>query len=350
MNLTELSRITGRSPDELKADIKERFKRIILADGLTLNGEIVEHYLSFVPKGPAAEVWEQTRPVVGSSGSVTAPADNGPTNTGAHGGVRKHGNEHTGGFRRTGNANRPRFANRPRGGRSEEDGCGATEQRTVRNFAPRTYPKELTDGELNARDMELLKALGSIRYPELKYTGELLKYCVDNKILIFIDTCSILNESFYDFYKLFIEAKGNSDYRLYVPYVVGEELKNLIRRDQDIKDKALEVLEFIGQEQEKGNLAVIGDDGDRRTNERGERVIHADRLIIEKLIYFRNDSRSSLFITQDHDATVDALKQNDWKSTRSNAVILVKKIVRGGCLVDNTNESDTDNPRLPIDN
>ena len=76
-------------------------------------------------------------------------------------------------------------------------------------------------------------------------------------------------------------------------------------------------------------------------------MIHADRVLIEKLIYFRNDSRSSLLITQDHGVTVDALKQNEWQSTKSNAQIIVKKIGREGVLIDNSR--DIKNPKLPID-
>lgn len=196
---------------------------------------------------------------------------------------------------------------------------------------------------------ELLAELDDIRYPERAYTKKLLRYCLDNKYLIFIDTCSLLNEHFMDFYQGYLDLKGRSP--LYVPYVVVEELKRIVldrRKDKALMDKAVEILKFIGQETEKNNIVQVGDEGDKRRNERGEKVIHADRLIIEKLIFFRNDARSSLFITQDFDATVDALKQNDWQSTKSNALILVKKITRGGALVNNT--KDTVNPSLPIDN
>lgn len=100
-------------------------------------------------------------------------------------------------------------------------------------------------------------------------------------------------------------------------------------------------------EETNNNVVTVGNENDKRANEHSEKVIHADRVIIEKLIFFRNDSKSSLFITQDFDATVDALKQNDWHSTKSSALILVKKISKKGVLIDNTKE--TVNPILPID-
>ena len=206
-------------------------------------------------------------------------------------------------------------------------------------------PKEPTEME------QLLAELDDIRYPDRAYTKKLLRYCLDNQYLIFIDTCSLLNEHFMDFYQGYLAQKGRAKSPLYVPYVVVEELKRIVldrRKDRALIDKAVAILQFIGQETEKNNIVQVGDEGDKRRNERGEKVIHADRLIIEKLIFFRNDARSSLFITQDFDATVDALKQNDWKSTKSNALILVKKITRGGALVNNT--KNTVNPPLPIDN
>lgn len=206
------------------------------------------------------------------------------------------------------------------------------------------------DPIISSNEKNCLEELDDIQHPELGYTKKFLKYCIDNKYLIFIDTCSLLNEHFRDFYKLYIRLKGLADGYLFVPYVVIEELKRIVldnKKEKAVVDKAIEVLRFIQDEEKKNNMVMVGNEDDKRANERGEKVIHADRVIIEKLIFFRNDSRSSLFITQDYDATVDALKQNDWHSSKSNAFILVKKIVKGGALVNNTKE--TVNPKLPID-
>lgn len=210
---------------------------------------------------------------------------------------------------------------------------------------------EVNKGQNNIDELQsCLDELNNIINPEIAYTKKLLKYCIDKKYLIFIDTCSLLNDNFDDFYKLYISQKGNSDIRLYIPYVVTEELKKIAtdnRKEKELSDKAIRILMFISEEEVKQNIFMVGNESDKRTNEHGKKVIHADRVIIEKLIFFRNDARSSLFITQDFDATVDALKQNDWHSSKSSALILVKKIIKGGALADNTKE--TVNPRLPID-
>lgn len=202
----------------------------------------------------------------------------------------------------------------------------------------------------SSEEKNCLEELIDIQHPELGYTKRFLRYCIDNKYLIFVDTCSLLNDHFSDFYKLYINQKGAKRGHLFVPYVVIEELKRIVienKKEKDVVEKAIGILRFIQEEEKKQNIVMVGNENDKRANECGEKVIHADRVIIEKLIFFRNDSRSSLFITQDFDATVDALKQNDWHSSKFSAFILVKKIIKGGALVDNTKE--TVNPKLPID-
>ena len=66
--------------------------------------------------------------------------------------------------------------------------------------------------------------------------------------------------------------------------------------------------------------------------------------MLEKLIYFRNDSQSCMLITQDYGLTVDALQQNESHSSKSSALVLVKKIGKGGALLDNTD--DVKNPKV----
>ena len=202
----------------------------------------------------------------------------------------------------------------------------------------------------SSEESECLDELIGIQQPKVTYTKKFLKYCIDNRFLIFVDTCSLLNDNFMDFYRIYIDQRGSLMGNIYIPYVVIEELKRIIiekKKEQNVIQRAIEVLQFVEKEETKHNIVLVGDENDKRANERGEKVIHADRVIIEKLIFFRNDSRSSLFITQDFDATIDALKQNDWHSSKSKALILVKKIIKGGALVDNTKE--TVNPALPID-
>ena len=227
---------------------------------------------------------------------------------------------------------------------------------------PMQMPKQDTEKKANSKqdsvksspgiskDQQCLNELRGIQSPKVAYTNKFIKYCIDNKFLIFIDTCSLLINHFFDFYKLFLTQKGDSDIKIYVPYVVIEELKRLMSsksKEKKINTGAKRALEFILEEENKGNIVIVGNEDDKRTNNHDKKVVHADRIIIEKLMFFRNDSRSTLFITQDHDATVDALELNQMKSVKSNAFVLVKKIIHGGALVDNT--TDTVNPVLPID-
>jgi len=195
---------------------------------------------------------------------------------------------------------------------------------------------------------DILEQLKTITPSEPSYTKQLLDYCIDNRFLFFIDTCSLIHESFYDFYNLFKQHARKKNVKLYVPHVMMEELKQIQKKrkkPQDVLSRCDSILEFITSERESGLIDIVGSNEDRRQNERGEKVIHADRVILEKLMCFRNNARSSLFITQDHDVTIDALNQNNLLSSKSNALIIVKKIIKGGVLVDNS--EDAKNPPLP---
>lgn len=178
-------------------------------------------------------------------------------------------------------------------------------------------------------------------------TRQFLKECEAKRVLILMDTCSLLTSYFKDFYKLY-QQQGHGLQPLYVPYVVFEELKWLTQNHQkstDLRLRASEALKFLIRENEKKAITIVGDDKDKRMNHKGNEIIHADRVLLEKLMYLRSDSRSILLITQDYDLTRDALLQNELSSIKTPAVILVKKLTKGGVLVDNTTE--TVNPKLP---
>lgn len=210
-------------------------------------------------------------------------------------------------------------------------------------FGKQGVPLETTDEE------QCFRELSDILHPEIKYTRQLLEYCSEHKHLFFIDTCSLLNRYFYDFFTMF-DKTVRSDSSLYIPYVVLEELKKICmdkKKDDEVIEKARRIFEFILQKCQKNRMRIIGDEEDKRKNERGEKVVHADRVMLEKLIYFRNDSQSCVLITQDYGLTVDALQQNESHSSKSSALVLVKKIGKGGVLLDNTD--DVKNPKLPID-
>ena len=203
--------------------------------------------------------------------------------------------------------------------------------------------QEISDDFMETTDEEqCFKELSDILHPEMKYTRELLEYCSEHNYLFFIDTCSLLNQHFFDFFTVF-DAAVSWESSLYIPYVVLEELKKICmdkKKEEEVVKKARHIFDFILQKCKQNRMKIIGDDEDRRTNARGERVL-------EKLIYFRNDSQNCMLITQDYGLTVDALQQNESHSSKSSALLLVKKIGKGGALLDNTD--DVKNPKLPID-
>ncbi len=210
--------------------------------------------------------------------------------------------------------------------------------------------QEISDDLMEITDEEqCFKELSDILHPKMKYTRELLEYCSEHNYLFFIDTCSLLNQHFFDFFTVF-DAAVSWESSLYIPYVVLEELKKICmdkKKEEEVVKKARHIFDFILQKCKQNRMKIIGDDEDRRTNDRGEKVVHADRVMLEKLIYFRNDSQNCMLITQDYGLTVDALQQNESHSSKSSALLLVKKIGKGGVLLDNTD--DVKNPKLPID-
>lgn len=201
----------------------------------------------------------------------------------------------------------------------------------------------------NNKDEELLKQLEQTFMPELIYTRKLLEYCVEKEFLFIIDICSLLHQQFYAFYDLFKSAAQRSGTKMIVPYVVTEEMKRmLIRRnkEQSVLERCEEIMTFLLLKRDAGRIEIVDSEDNMRTNQKGEKSVHADSLLLEKLMYFRNDAKSILLITQDHGFSVDALHLNNLQSSIANAVILVKKITERGALVDNA--ADAVCPSLPI--
>ena len=195
----------------------------------------------------------------------------------------------------------------------------------------------------------LLEQLEQAFMPELIYTRKLLDYCMCEKFLIIIDLCSLLHEQFYAFYDLFKPIAQQRGTRLIVPYVVLEEMRRmLIRRNKgpDVLERCERVMEFLLPERDAGLIEVVGSEEDKRTNRKGEKDVHADSLLLEKIMYFRNDARSVLLITQDHGFSMDVLHLNHMQSSIANALVLAKKIIRRGALVDNADDAVC--PSLPI--
>lgn len=312
MNLIEISDCLGRPVDELKNVLLNQFDRIVLSEYSQLDNKVIRNLLAYLQIDEA--VLFEYEASHKKSDEVYHDEESLHVNSGRKKSfVKRHIRKFMG----------THFTH------DDKD----------------TYEPEVALTE----DERLLQELNEIELPDVSYTRKLLKFCFNNKYLIFIDTCSLLNDHFYDFYDLFTGVSAEPSV-LYVPYVVVEELKSILlkkEKEQDALNKAEDRISFIAQQCRKNNMRIVGDENDKRTNECGEKVIHADRVLIEKLIYFRNDSKSCLLITQDHGVTVDTLKQNEWQSTKSHAQIVVKKIGKGGILVDNS--EDVSNPVLPIE-
>lgn len=59
------------------------------------------------------------------------------------------------------------------------------------DFEKQGFSSEPTDEE------QCFRELSDILHPEIKYTRKLLEYCSEHNYLFFIDTCSLLNQYFY---------------------------------------------------------------------------------------------------------------------------------------------------------
>ncbi|MCI7258639.1 MAG: hypothetical protein MR466_04305 [Ruminococcus sp.] len=208
--------------------------------------------------------------------------------------------------------------------------------------------------DLDSKKKKCPEPSRQMQHPELVYTKKLLNYCMENHYLIFIDTCSLVDDNFKDFYQIFVEQKKNFDTVLHVPHSVTQELKKHAfnkKEKEKIRKAAEEALRIIDRERNKGNIVVVGNEKDKRDNKNGVKTFFADPIFYEKMAALRNVSKSSLLITQDGNLTCDVLTNNRLKSINSTAVILVKSIERGGILKNHwkIKKENITYPKLPID-
>lgn len=192
-----------------------------------------------------------------------------------------------------------------------------------------------------------LNDLLNVEFPGIQETKKLLTTVMRRDFLLFIDTCSVLHVEFYNFFEILRPLLKKFHTQLIIPYVVLEELRCMAENQKkplSVRKRAKKAVPFILKCQDERLIQIFGGAQDQRTNEKGEKAVHADKVIIEKLIYYRDNERDSLFITQDHGATEDALHINNMKSSRTKAVVIAKKIGMGGILVDNSR--DIINPSL----
>ena len=158
-------------------------------------------------------------------------------------------------------------------------------------------------------------------------TLQLLHRCDAQGYRAFIDTCSLLHPGFSAFYQLY---RNTATHPLYVPYVVRLELEKKLH-DPRLHAQASRVLELINHDE---RITVVGDANDLRRTDRGEKRVHADTIFVEKSLFFHNNGRSILLLTQDKSLTADLLKINTLQSRSTKAVVLVKKLTPAGTLAD----------------
>ena len=118
------------------------------------------------------------------------------------------------------------------------------------DFEKQGFSSEPTDEE------QCFRELSDILHPEIKYTRKLLEYCSEHNYLFFIDTCSLLNQYFYDFFNMF-DKTVQSNSSLYIPYVVLEELKKICidkKKDDEVVEKARRIFDFILQKCQQNRI------------------------------------------------------------------------------------------------
>ena len=154
-----------------------------------------------------------------------------------------------------------------------------------------------------------------------------LRRCDAKGYHVLIDTCSLLHPGFFPFYEFYRDATTRP---LYVPYVVQLELEKKLH-DPRLHAQASRVLELICRDD---RITLLGDAKDLRRTDHGEKRVHADPVLVEKLTYLRNSGVSVLLLTQDKDLSADLLNINKLRCRSTKASIIVKKLTPDGILAD----------------
>ena len=218
----------------------------------------------------------------------------------------------------------------------------------------------LLDNKLPLKDTIVTEYQG--RYPNLftdpthseidetSETHRFLKYCIDNRYRIIIDTCSLLRNGFDAFYQMFLDVKKDSETKIFVPFVVCQELNKKINdmsKPKEVRERAkMLLMDFIPQELKKGHIIVVGTEEDQRLNKQGEMDYFADPIFEEKVLFLKYTGTNVLVIAQDHALTKALLsKTSDNEAIITKANVVVKKLNTRGALVDNA--EDCKNPELP---
>ena len=148
-----------------------------------------------------------------------------------------------------------------------------------------------------------------------------LEQFVSGGTRIFIDTCSMLEDSFPLFLEHMIPLLKKHDNRIIVPLAVCKELGHHLENPSkpELRRPAIRALQILEQYKDS-YLRILGENSDS----------FPDNLFQELYIQFRQEFRM-LFITQDKGLAVDILNNNDSNSVRAYAAV-VKRITPQGYL------------------
>ena len=148
-----------------------------------------------------------------------------------------------------------------------------------------------------------------------------LEQFVSNGTRIFIDTCSMLEESFPLFVEHIIPLLEKHNNRIIVPLAVNKELIHHLENPNkpELRAPAFRALRILELYKDT-YFRILGNESDS----------FPDNLFLRLYIQFRENFRM-LFITQDKGLAVDILNNNDSNSVRAIAAV-VKRITPQGYL------------------
>ena len=148
-----------------------------------------------------------------------------------------------------------------------------------------------------------------------------LEQFVSGGTRIFIDTCSMLEESFPLFVEHVIPLLEKHNNRIIVPLAVNKELIHHLENPNkpELRAPSIRALNILDRYRNT-YFRILGNESDS----------FPDNLFLHLYIQFRQNF-SMLFITQDKDLAVDILNNNNSNSVRANAAV-VKKITPHGYL------------------
>ncbi len=148
-----------------------------------------------------------------------------------------------------------------------------------------------------------------------------LEQFISGRTRIFIDTCSMLEESFPLFVEHVIPLLEKHNNRIIVPLAVNKELIHHLENPNkpELRASAIRALTILDR-YKNTYFRILGNESDS----------FPDNLFLHLYIQFRQDFRM-LFITQDKGLAVDILNNNNSHSVHANAAV-VKRITPQGYL------------------